>query len=82
LEFDFLALHLSCLKGVLDSKNGMKAEIIPNEPEQVMLLREKTTKTIECTLFICHRKQSHFNLTKRIIPPFIRKLFTDEHFIY
>lgn len=44
-------------KGVLDSKNGMSAEIIPNEPEQVMLLREKMTKLV-CTLTICHRKQS------------------------
>lgn len=37
-------LHLHRLKGVLNSKNGMTAEIIPNEPGQVMLPRE-TTKT-------------------------------------
>ena len=56
-----------CLKGVLDSKNGMTAEIIPKEPGQVMLPREIMTK-IACTLFICHRN-NQFN--KRIISPLL-----------
>ena len=34
----------SVSKGCLDSENSeLQAEIIPNEPEQVMLLREKMT---------------------------------------
>ncbi len=31
LKNHFFNLHLHRLKGVLDSKNGMTAEIIPNE---------------------------------------------------
>ncbi len=49
------------LKGVLDSKNGKTAEIIPNEPEQVMLLREIELR-MECTLSENSTK-SFFNLT-------------------
>ncbi len=63
MEIEIKNISLPCLKGVLDSKNGMTAEIIPNEPGQVMLPREKMTQFLECTLSICHRK-SFFNLTK------------------
>jgi len=44
LNFKQKKLILPRLKGVLNSKNGMTAEIIPIEPEQVMLLRENRIK--------------------------------------
>lgn len=45
-------------------KIQIKAEIIPNEPEQVMLLREKMTKNLWCARYKIVIGNKHLFLIK------------------